>query len=198
MVVLTPPLHRLSIARPVYRQFIMHTIFNLSLLSLSLFLIPTSSQQPPQQIQNPSTKPSKMPRKLTEIAYLPIPTSIDLESGDTREKWRSTLAIPSSQPGFLALYWGRQIENPNIVQGIIGKSSFRPLLTENRARILKQSELTTNRRMGRYLLSRYLSRLQRPRNLHRSHKDLRKQRTQHRESAPTHRHPIPLRRRPRR
>lgn len=62
-----------------------------------------------------------MSKQATEVAYLPIAPGIDLESGDKAKTWQEGLSLIAAQPGYQAMYWGRQIEHPDIVQLVIGK-----------------------------------------------------------------------------
>jgi hypothetical protein len=61
-----------------------------------------------------------MSENATEIAYLPMKPGIDLSSGEAKEAWESTLSTIAKQPGCKALYWGRQIENSDTVQMVVG------------------------------------------------------------------------------
>ncbi|RMZ70146.1 nuclear pore complex subunit [Pyrenophora seminiperda CCB06] len=63
----------------------------------------------------------KMSYPVAEVAYLPLKPSLDLSSGKIKEAWQSTLRTIASQPGFKTGYWGRQIENPDTLQLVIGK-----------------------------------------------------------------------------
>jgi hypothetical protein len=56
----------------------------------------------------------------TEIAYLPLKANLDLESGEAKSAWDSTLATIAKQPGFQTLFWGRQVENKDILQLVVG------------------------------------------------------------------------------
>ncbi|KAI4664885.1 uncharacterized protein J4E79_003184 [Alternaria viburni] len=57
-----------------------------------------------------------MSENATEIVYIPMKPGLDLSSGEAKETWESTLSTIAKQPGAKALYWGRQIENPETVQ----------------------------------------------------------------------------------
>ena len=83
-----------------------------SIPSLTQFLFTYNRNPPPN---------SKMSDPVTEIAYLPLKPDLDLTSGDIKEVWQSTLRTIASQPGFKTGYWGKQIENPDTVQLVIGK-----------------------------------------------------------------------------
>ncbi|KAE8824177.1 hypothetical protein PTNB85_08733 [Pyrenophora teres f. teres] len=61
-----------------------------------------------------------MSEPVTEVAYLPLKPSLDLSSGETKEAWQSALRTIASQPGFKTGYWGKQIENPDTLQLVIG------------------------------------------------------------------------------
>lgn len=43
---------------------------------------------------------------VTEITYLPITPSIDLELGEGKGIWQKTLETIAGQPGFKQLLWG--------------------------------------------------------------------------------------------
>lgn len=64
-----------------------------------------------------------MSEPATEICYIPLASGIDLESGDSKLAWQEMLTAIASQPGFKSLYWGRQIEHPDIAQLVICKLS---------------------------------------------------------------------------
>jgi hypothetical protein len=51
---------------------------------------------------------------------MPMKPGLDLSLGETKEVWDSTLSTIAKQPGCKALYWGRQIENPDTVQMLVG------------------------------------------------------------------------------
>lgn len=61
-----------------------------------------------------------MSEPVTEVAYLPLKPSLDLSSGEIKEAWQSALRTIASQPGFKTGYWGKQIENPDTLQLVIG------------------------------------------------------------------------------
>ncbi|KAG9191776.1 hypothetical protein G6011_10510 [Alternaria panax] len=65
-----------------------------------------------------------MAGNVTEIVYLPMKPSLDLSSGEAKEVWESTLSTIAKQPGCQALYWGRQIENPDTVQMLVDWESI--------------------------------------------------------------------------
>jgi len=68
---------------------------------------------------------------VTQIFYLSIPVEHPLEdatSGAGR-RWAEVLELIAESPGFLRLYWGRQVEESKKVQLHIGSSpSFVPTL----------------------------------------------------------------------
>jgi len=61
-----------------------------------------------------------MSENATEIVYIPMKPGLDLSTGEAKETWESTLSTIAKQPGAKALYWGRQIENPDTVQMAVG------------------------------------------------------------------------------
>ncbi|KAJ4365539.1 hypothetical protein N0V83_008158 [Neocucurbitaria cava] len=56
---------------------------------------------------------------VTEIALLPLKADLDLESGDAKSAWDETLATLAKQPGLKTLFWGRQIENKDVLMMVI-------------------------------------------------------------------------------
>ena len=64
-----------------------------------------------------------MATPVTECAYITLKPGIDLE-GDTSEAqvWQESLATIGAQDGYQRCYYGRQLENPNIVMLLIGIS----------------------------------------------------------------------------
>ena len=65
-----------------------------------------------------------MSKNATEVVYMPMKPGLDLSSGEAKEVWDSTLSTIAKQPGCKALYWGRQIENPDTVQMLVGMYSL--------------------------------------------------------------------------
>ncbi|KAF2623366.1 hypothetical protein BU25DRAFT_400769 [Macroventuria anomochaeta] len=61
---------------------------------------------------------------VTEIAYVPIKKSVDLESGEGKSVLDETLKTIASQKGCKRLSWGTQIETPSIVQMAIDWESL--------------------------------------------------------------------------
>lgn len=61
-----------------------------------------------------------MSGSVTEVVYLHMKPGLDLSLGEAKEVWQSTLSTIAKQPGCKALYWGRQIENPDTVQMLVG------------------------------------------------------------------------------
>ncbi|KAJ4384658.1 hypothetical protein N0V86_000259 [Didymella sp. IMI 355093] len=61
---------------------------------------------------------------VTEIAYVPIKEDYNVESGEGRSIWDATLKTIASQKGFKRLFWGKQIENPAIMQMAIDWESL--------------------------------------------------------------------------
>lgn len=59
----------------------------------------------------------------TEIAYISLKPSLDLEGNTTEaEIWQQALSTISEQKGYQRLYWGRQLEDPDVLLLVIGKS----------------------------------------------------------------------------
>lgn len=66
-----------------------------------------------------SPLPSNMSEQATEIALLPARPDVDLDNPETKAGWESALRIITKQPGFISLYWGRQIEHHDIIELVI-------------------------------------------------------------------------------
>jgi hypothetical protein len=65
-----------------------------------------------------------MSEPVTEIAYIPIKSSVSLDSGDGKSIWDDTLKTIAKQSGLKRLNWGVQIENPSVAQLAIGKPAL--------------------------------------------------------------------------
>ncbi|KAF2470414.1 uncharacterized protein BDR25DRAFT_287334 [Lindgomyces ingoldianus] len=65
-----------------------------------------------------------MSEQTTEIAYIPLASGLDLSSGDTQKMLEETLGTIKSQPGCKSLFWGRQIEHPDVMQMVIDWESI--------------------------------------------------------------------------
>jgi len=52
----------------------------------------------------------------TEVVTLPFLPGLDLGAGDPKEAWDSVLRTVADQPGYQKIFWGRQVEHPDIVQ----------------------------------------------------------------------------------
>jgi hypothetical protein len=63
---------------------------------------------------------------VTEIAYLPLLPNTDLTTGEGQKVWTETLRTITAQLGCKALFWGRQVENPDTVQFVIGATPYNP------------------------------------------------------------------------
>lgn len=59
----------------------------------------------------------------TEIATLPLDAGANLEDPQSSSSkiWQSALDTISQQDGYQRLYWGRQVENPQIMMLLVGK-----------------------------------------------------------------------------
>lgn len=74
----------------------------------------------------------------TEIAVFPLNAGVNLDDPKSASGaiWQSTLDTVSQQDGYQRLYWGRQIENPQILTILIGipfpSIAMRQLLTFSR------------------------------------------------------------------
>ncbi|KAH6629686.1 hypothetical protein C7974DRAFT_336357 [Boeremia exigua] len=51
-----------------------------------------------------------------QIEYLPLKGGVDLATGQDRRAWEATLDTLGKQPGLKSLFWGRQTENPDVLQ----------------------------------------------------------------------------------
>ncbi|ORY03419.1 hypothetical protein BCR34DRAFT_492426 [Clohesyomyces aquaticus] len=60
-----------------------------------------------------------MPKQATEICIVPVVAGLDLTSGESKKIWHDGLKTITSVPGCLSLFWGRQIEHPDVVDMII-------------------------------------------------------------------------------
>ena len=59
----------------------------------------------------------------TEIATIPLTAGSKIEDPESPagKVWQSTIDTVSSQPGYQRLYYGREVENPSVVQLFVGK-----------------------------------------------------------------------------
>ena len=60
----------------------------------------------------------------TEIATLPLASGAAIEDPNSSagKVWQSTLDTVSQQDGFQRAYYGREVENPSVLQLFIGAS----------------------------------------------------------------------------
>lgn len=65
----------------------------------------------------------KMSSPATEIALLPFSPGANVEDpcSQAAKSWRSIIGTVAAQEGFQRLYWGRQIESPNLVDFFVGR-----------------------------------------------------------------------------
>lgn len=61
----------------------------------------------------------------TEIATFPVAAGATIEdsSSSAGKAWQSILDTVAAQDGYQRLYYGREVENPSVVQLLIGKLS---------------------------------------------------------------------------
>ena len=61
----------------------------------------------------------------TEFATLPLAVGAEVEdlSSEAGKVWHSSLDTVSQQDGFQRLYWGREVENDNVLNLFIGKTA---------------------------------------------------------------------------
>lgn len=59
----------------------------------------------------------------TEIATLPLAAGATIEDPNSSagKVWQSTLDTVSAQDGYQRAYYGREVENPSVVQLLVGK-----------------------------------------------------------------------------
>lgn len=69
----------------------------------------------------PQSKIVKMSETTIGIEYLPLKAGVDLEAGEAKSMWEAALDTISKQQGVKSLFWGRQIEHPDILQLAIGR-----------------------------------------------------------------------------
>ncbi|OCK79313.1 hypothetical protein K432DRAFT_355207 [Lepidopterella palustris CBS 459.81] len=57
-----------------------------------------------------------MPPQATEIATLPLIAGAKLDSGDIGKLWDDALNTIAKTPGYQKMFWGRQVEHPDVLQ----------------------------------------------------------------------------------
>jgi hypothetical protein len=62
----------------------------------------------------------------TEVIMIPLLPGLDLDTGDAKEIWDSTLSTIADQPGYQKMFYGRQVEHPDTLQVCISKSALSP------------------------------------------------------------------------
>ncbi|KAL1800735.1 hypothetical protein ACET3X_001077 [Alternaria dauci] len=65
-----------------------------------------------------------MSENVSEVVYMSMRPALYLSSGEAKEAWQSTLSTIAQVPGCKALYWGRQLENPDTVQMVVDWESI--------------------------------------------------------------------------
>lgn len=65
---------------------------------------------------------------ITQVLYVDVPASSDLgnSSAEPGRVWAKLLDNIAGSPGFVRLYWGRRLEEPEKVQLHIGMRAFSP------------------------------------------------------------------------
>jgi hypothetical protein len=63
-----------------------------------------------------------MSNDATEVCYLPLKEDIDLEEEESKAILNDTLDTIARQDGLKSLYYGKQIEKPDIMQLVISMS----------------------------------------------------------------------------
>lgn len=69
----------------------------------------------------------------TELATIPLVSGATIEDADSPagKVWQSTLDTVSQQEGYQRSYWGREIENPSVLQLFVGKTSILEIPTSS-------------------------------------------------------------------
>ena len=62
----------------------------------------------------------------TEIVMIPLLPGLDLDTGDAKEILDSIFSTIADQPGYQKIFYGRQVEHPDILQACISKSTLSP------------------------------------------------------------------------
>jgi len=60
----------------------------------------------------------------TEVIMIPLLPGLDLDTGDAKEIWDSILSTIADQPGCQKVFYGRQVEHPDTLQGCINWDSL--------------------------------------------------------------------------
>lgn len=68
-----------------------------------------------------------MSQAVVEVVFIPLVAGLDIATGDNKKLIDETLSTIKSQPGCGSLYYGRQIEHPDILQFLIGKFASRAI-----------------------------------------------------------------------
>lgn len=63
-----------------------------------------------------------MTDQASKLAFLPLKPDLNLDDGEAKQALDSAFSTIAQQPGFKSLYWGRQIEHPDILQLVISAS----------------------------------------------------------------------------
>lgn len=60
---------------------------------------------------------------ITSVTIYPIKADVTIESPDSQEgkSWKSIVKTILAQQGAQRLHWGRQVENPNLVEVLVGR-----------------------------------------------------------------------------
>lgn len=62
----------------------------------------------------------------TEVIVIPLLPGLDLDTGDAKGIWDSTLSTIADQPGYQKMFYGRQVEHPDTLQICISKLTLSP------------------------------------------------------------------------
>ena len=68
----------------------------------------------------------------TELATIPLASGADIEdpTSPAGKVWQSTLDTVSQQDGFQKVHWGREVENPSVLNFLVGKNRCPPPIFE--------------------------------------------------------------------
>lgn len=62
----------------------------------------------------------------TELATIPLATGASIEdpTSPAGKVWAGTISTVSQQDGFQRAHWGREVENPSVLQFFVGKRIY--------------------------------------------------------------------------
>jgi hypothetical protein len=65
-----------------------------------------------------------MSQAVTEISYIPLKPGTDFEKGDDKTTFDNVIATITKQKGVTTVYGGRQVEDQDVLQVIVGTVPF--------------------------------------------------------------------------